>query len=348
MEEGDYRNAMLTLKNIIRSKPDDKAERLFLGRVYLPIGDGASAEKELKKAEQLGAEKNEYVVLLAKALLLQGKFDQVISLAQPLDNGEAKVNADLLSVNGDAHLSRNKIQKAEASYQQALQYDSGSILALQGMAKVALAQNDKAKIKDAIAVLMRIAPEDATTWSMQGFIQSRDQQHAESELSYQKAIDLLHEKQMSRIGFSARSGLVQEQLKQGKFDLALVNVNLLLKAQPNHPIPKYMRALIAFEKKDYKLAEEYLSGVIAAAPNYLPGRLLMGTVQYALGNYEQARDNLQRVINEIPSHIQARKMLASVFFKMRNPEDAIDILRAKEVENSNESNLLNSMWKAKH
>ena len=346
MEEGDYRNAMLTLKNIIRSKPDDKAARLFLGRVYLPIGDGASAEKELKKAEQLGAEKNEYVVLLAKALLLQGKFDQVISLAQPLDNGEAKVNADLLSVNGDAHLSRNKIQKAEASYQQALQYDSGSILALQGMAKVALAQNDKAKIKDAIAVLMRIAPEDATTWSMQGFIQSRDQQHAESELSYQKAIDLLHEKQMSRIGFSARSGLVQEQLKQGKFDQSLVSINILLKAQPNHPSPKYMRALIAFEKKNYKLAEEYLSGVIAAAPNYLPGRLLMGTVQYALGNYEQARDNLQRVINEVPSHIQARKMLASVFFKLSNPEDAFEVLSANEGEDSNDSQLLSMMGKA--
>jgi len=281
MDEGDYRNAVLTLKNIIRSNPDDKAGRFFLGSVYLPIGDGASAEKELKKAEQLGAEKKEYVVLLAQALLLQGKFDQVVSLAQSLGDGEAKVNAELVSVRGDAYLSRNDIQKAEDSYQQALQYDSGSVFALQGMAKVALAQNNNAKKIDSITVLMRMAPEDATTWNMQGFIQSRDQQHAASEASYQKAVDLLHEKQMSRTGFSTRSGLAQAQLKQGKFDQALVNVNILLKAQPNHPSPKYMRALIAFEKKDYKLAEENLSSVITAAPNYPPGRPRKGAVQDA-------------------------------------------------------------------
>lgn len=346
LEEGDYRSAMLTLKNIIKSKPDDKAARLFLGKVYLPIGDGASAEKELKKAKQLGAKKSEYLVLLAKALLLQGKSDQVISLAQPLDNEEAKINAEILSVRGDAYLASNDIQKAEASYLQALKYDSASILALRGVIKVSMAQNNADKVQKTMAVLIRIAPNDATTWSMNGFIQSRNQQHAESEASFQKAIDLLHEKQMSRAGFSARSGLVQEQLKQGKFDQALDNVNALLKAQPNHPSPKYMRALIAFERKNYKLVEEYLSSVVTAAPNYLPGRLLMGTVQYALGNYEQARDNLQKVINEVPSHIQARKMLASVYLKLRDPEDAFEVLSAAEDEDSDDGQLLAMMGKA--
>lgn len=344
--QGDYRSAMLTLKNIIKSHPKDKAARLLLANVYLPIGDGASAEKELKKAKQLGAQENEYIVSLAKALLLQGKPDDAVVLAKPLDDVETSLNAEILSVKGDAYLAKSDIQRAKTAYEQALKYDAGNKFALQGLVRISMAQNNVDSAHGLVTKLLRLAPEDASTWGMKGFVESGNQQHAESEVSYQKAVDLLHEKQITRLGFSVRSGLIEEQLKQGKFNKALENVNVLLKAQPKHPLPKYMRALIAYEQKDYELADGYLRDVIHAAPNYLPGRLLMGSVQYALGNYEQARDNLQRVINEVPTHIQARKMLAAVYFKLRNPENALKILSANEGEASDDSQLLVMMGKA--
>lgn len=346
LNQGDYRSAMLTLKNIIKDHPDDKTARLLLAKVYLPTGDGASAEKELKRAKRLGATENEYVVSLAKALLLQAKPDEALVLTKPLDGADASLNAEILSVKGDAYIAKNNIQKAKAAYQQALKYDASNKFALQGLIKLSVVQNDIDAAQKLVTKLLQLAPEDPSTWDMKGFVESAKQQHAESELSYQKAIDLLHEKQITRLGFSLRSGLIQEQLKQGQYNKALDNINVLLKAQPKHPLPKYMRALIAYEQKDYDLADNYLRDVIHAVPNYLPGRLLMGSVQFALGNYEQARDNLQRVINEVPTHLQARKMLASVYFKLRNPEDALEVLSANKGEASDDAQLLSMMGKA--
>ena len=344
--EGDFRGAMLTLKNVLKDNPEDKAARLLLGKVYLPIGDGASAEKELKKAKQLGVLSNELLPSLGRALLLQGKVDEALTRLQPLDNADNKINAEILSVRGNAFLAKGEQEEARLVYQRALSLDPVSSYALQGLIKISIAQN---KVDQALKMLDKLAlaaPKDPETWSLQGLLQTRKQQYAEAEASYQKAIDLLHEKQMTRAGFTARSGLVQAQLTQGKLDNALKNVNLLLEAQPKHPSPKYMRALIAYEQKDYKLAQEYLTDVIRVMPSHLPSILLMGSVQYALGNYEQAREYLERVVNEVPSHIQARKLLAAVHFKQRNPDDALEVLKGNEGEASGDTQLLAMMGKA--
>jgi putative PEP-CTERM system TPR-repeat lipoprotein len=346
LNEGDYRGAMLTLKNILKENPEDKMARLLLGKVYLPTGDGASAEKELRKAEQLGASPNEVLASLGRALLLQGKTDEVLSLLKPLDNADKKVNAEILSVKGNAFLAKGNQADAKLSYQQAIDLDPVSSDALQGLINIAIAQNKLDQASQRLEELLRIAPKDAETSNLQGLIYARKQQYAEAEASYQKAIELLHEKQLSRVGFSVRSGLVQAQLVQGKFDKALENVEQLIKAQPKHPSPKYMRALIAYEQKDYKLAQENLRGVIRVMPAHLPSRLLMGSVQYALGNYEQAREHLQYVVTEVPGHIQARKMLAAVHFKQRNPDDALKVLKENEGEGSADTQLLAMMGKA--
>ena len=52
-DKGDYRSAVIQLKNALQNSPDDEEIRYRLGVAYNRTGDGVSAEKELKKALEL-------------------------------------------------------------------------------------------------------------------------------------------------------------------------------------------------------------------------------------------------------------------------------------------------------
>ena len=45
---GDHANAIIQLKNTLRRNPDNISARVLLGRAYIEVGGGTSAEKELR------------------------------------------------------------------------------------------------------------------------------------------------------------------------------------------------------------------------------------------------------------------------------------------------------------
>lgn len=344
--ERDYRLAILTLKNILQDNPDDASARLLLGKTYLPIGDGASAEKELRRAVELGANKEDYIASLATAYLLQGKIDQAIQLAIPIDKAESKLNAEILTVQAHAYLAARDVKKAKAIYQQVLAIEPDFISALSGVVRAEIADHNLEQATTLIKNLKILASDNAEIWELEGLVLAQAQKYQEAEKSYQKAIELLNERQLSRTGFSAKLGVIRMQLIQREHQKALVNLEDLLDSQPSHALLKYLRALIAFEQKDYSLAQEHLRQILAKVENHIPSKLLMGAVQYAVGNYEQAREFLQSVVNEVPSHIQARKMLATVHLRLNKPEDALATLQSVSTHNTNDGELLAMMGRA--
>ena len=54
-DSGDYRAAIIDAKNILQTEPDHIGARLLLGRSSIGVGDIRSAEKELRRALELGA-----------------------------------------------------------------------------------------------------------------------------------------------------------------------------------------------------------------------------------------------------------------------------------------------------
>lgn len=346
LNERDYRLAILTLKKILQDNPDDASARLLLGKTYLPIGDGASAEKELRRAVELGANKEDYIASLATAYLLQGKIDQAIQLAIPVDKAESKLNAEILTVQADAYLAARDVKKAKVVYQQVLAIEPDYISALSGVVRAEIADHNLEQATTLIKNLKILASDNAEIWELEGLVLAQAQKYQEAEKSYQKAIELLNERQLSRTGFSAKLGVIRMQLIQREHQKALVNLEGLLNAQPSHLLLKYLRALIAFEQKDYSLAQEHLRQILAKVENHIPSKLLMGAVQYAVGNYEQAREYLQSAVNEVPSHIQARKMLATVHLRLHKPEDALATLQSGNRNNANDGELLAMMGRA--
>jgi Flp pilus assembly protein TadD len=64
--------AVIQLKNALLLDPDNREARLLLGKAYLKQKDGLSAEKELRRAQELGAAREAVLPSLGQALLITG------------------------------------------------------------------------------------------------------------------------------------------------------------------------------------------------------------------------------------------------------------------------------------
>ena len=79
MDKGEYRPALIELNNALQKDPNLVEGRWLLGKVAVNLGDGARAEKEIKKATELGLKRASTQVTLVRAILLQGDLDRVMT-----------------------------------------------------------------------------------------------------------------------------------------------------------------------------------------------------------------------------------------------------------------------------
>ena len=78
--------------------PQDPAIRARLAKVYLQLDDFASAEREAQAAREFNGEEEDYLPILADALLRQKKFKKLLELIEPGDRNpvlESKVRTAL-------------------------------------------------------------------------------------------------------------------------------------------------------------------------------------------------------------------------------------------------------------
>src|SRR5690606_18560404 len=100
--------------------------------------DAVSAEKEIRKALELGMSPDKAMVDLAQALLAQGQFQKVLDEAKP----GSSPNATLDALRGNAFLSLGKISEARAAFEQAQKTQADLEDAMLGLAKVAFIERD--------------------------------------------------------------------------------------------------------------------------------------------------------------------------------------------------------------
>jgi Tfp pilus assembly protein PilF len=139
-QKGDFPAAIIQLKNALQKNPDDAEARLLLGTVYNEAGDPQSAEKELRRAQDLRMSPAKVLPQLGQTLLVQGKFEQVLDETKQFAGAQAP--AEILSLRGNAYLALGKAKEAKAAFEQALQNQPDAPEALIGLAKHALTEGN--------------------------------------------------------------------------------------------------------------------------------------------------------------------------------------------------------------
>ena len=339
----DYRTAMIELKNLLQANPDNRVARKTLGEIYLAVGQGAAAEKEFRRAETLGESPEIIQLLIGKALLQQGEFDRLLT---ELSLENSKNDIERLLLHGEAYLGKADPAGAAQAFSRVLAQDSSRVEAIVGLARTAIIKGDLAEAGRYADKAVQKRSEFLDAWLVKGAVALQRSKPEEAEQAFKQALNLAHGDLTTTQGFRAQVGLVQTLLAQGKAAEADGLVSELQKALPQHPLPQYYRALLAYQKKDYESAQASLYQVLRQLPNHAPSHLLLGASHFALGNYEQANEYLTRFVNEAPSNIQARKLLGVTRLKLNRPGEALDILMQGEKASASDSEMLAMIGKA--
>jgi putative PEP-CTERM system TPR-repeat lipoprotein len=330
-QKGDQKAAIIQLKNALQKKPDDAQARFLLGSIYNETGDPLSAEKEIRRATDLGVAKAKTAPQLARALMAQGQMQKALdelNAASPLQEASAEI------LRGDAYTALGKLAEAKTAYKQALQLTPDAPLALVGLARIAYGEKDVAGATQMVDQAVTKNPQSTEALIAKADLLRAQGKNEEAMAAYDAAVKLKPDNVQNRI---ARANL---EVGMRRFDQAKADIDAARKISPNAPIVSYAQAVLDFSQGRYKEALDAIQQVLKVAPDHMPSLLVAGAIQYALGANEQAEQYVKRYLESDPKNAYATKLLASVMLKNNDPQQALSVLNPAVQQGSPDPQLL--------
>ena len=314
-QSGDNKSAIIQLKNALQKDPDNAEARYLLGTIYNEEGDPLSAEKELRKALSIGLSPDKVMSDLAKALLVQGQFQEVLD-----ETSNVPDNAEILTLRGSAYLALGQNLDAKESFENALKENASYPDALIGMAKYFIVENDFASASRYSENAVEHNPESINAWLFKGDLLRTEGKTDAAIAVYDQVLQLAPDNIMANISKASLA------IATGQFDAAKAHIEAAKKSSPNNLIVFYTQALLDFSQKNPAAALESLQQILRVAPKHMPSVLMAGAVQFALGSMPQAEQHLKKYLEVNPSSVYARKLLASTYLRNYHAQYAIDVL----------------------
>jgi len=311
LDNNNLKAATIQLKNALQENPDNAEARRLLGKTHLEVGNDEAAEKELKRALELGVLSEAIYPMLAHALDSQSKYDELLAL--DINGFSPEAQADILATQGKALIAQNKLGKAEDKIDQALSLQADSASALTEQARLITAKGaPSAQARDLLTKLLKTHKKYAPAWSLLGQIERRDQKREQSEAALSKAIEF----RTNNTGDLLQRALLRIELEN--YQGAQADINLLKKKIPNYYELQYAQGLIHFNKKQYPLAQTAFEASLKANEQFLPTLFFLGATYYNLEQLEQANTFISRFVSANPNYTPGRKLFAQIQLQYGN------------------------------
>ena len=320
LAEGEGKSAIIQLKNSLKSDPSNADARLLLGELYLRSGNAEGAAKELGRAARLGAPKDQWMVGLGQALLMQNDFDEVLNEINPDEGMSAAKHATALAIRGNAYMALNDVENAQLAYEKALTVQNSNPLARLGNARLLLKDNKRDEAAEQFTEVLSEYPEHVETRLARGELYRSLNKLPEAVEDFSVAVEKAPHDSRGYMGRALASIGMQD------LELAEKDVKELKKRAGKLPVVNYLSGLLEFQRKDYDASAESLQLALRNAPENLQAQMLYGIVSYARGQYTIAEDYLGRVSSRIPRNPQLSKLLAASRLKLKDHRGAIEVL----------------------
>lgn len=324
LAKNDLNAASIQLKNALQENGKLAEARFLLGSVNLQQGNLAGAVKELRRAGELGFPAAQVSPVLARTLLDQGEFEQVLKEFEGSHLDDPAAHAQVLSAVGKAHLARKEGTKARAAFEAALAANPGDVPARIGLGRTKLAAGDPdGAMTDADAALTKGAGGNDEA---EAHILRAEVLLARSQVS--EAIDAMSAALKARPGaVNYHFALISLLLREGKFEAAGPRLEAMQKVAPAHPLTRYLQAVVEFRNDRVPAARDHIAETVRLAPDYLPGRLLAGLIHARLNEYVLAKEHLAAVVGRLPQETAARRALAQVQSASGDAVGALETLK---------------------
>ena len=348
MKKGDIGTAGIELKSAVQQDPNNADARLELGRLYVDLGDGASAEKELERAAKIEEPPAAVVLLRTRALLLQTKLEEIAEQDGEEPNGPEGLTSEqrleLRALRGHALYALGKIEDAEKRYDEVLAESPALPDALLGKASIAVFKHKLVDARQHLSSLVKAHPQFAAGWSLLADVDRFEEKGEGAAQHYDKALEY----ERNNLPFMAenRSKRALTRIALKNYAGALEDAGVVAKLVATDARAPYIRGLVAFEQKKYGDAQTEFEDALRKAPHFVAAKMYLGTTLVMRGAVEQGEVQLQAVVAQVPGLDQARQMLAAVRLKKGNFAGARELLAPMLARYPEDVKLLNLMASA--
>lgn len=320
--KNDSNAAIIQIKNVLQTNPNNSEARFLLGDTLLDVGDPVGAETELRKALNLSYPSDAAIPLLAQAMLAQGQSKKLIEEFAHTELTLPRARASLKMSLASAYAAQNKFSLAETALNAAVMEDPNYAPAriAQVRQKAATGNFDGALIQ--IDEVISKSSQNADAWKLKGDILQFGKNQIENALAaYRQANEIKPNFLPSQVAIATLL------LKNGDLIGAKVQIEKLNQIAHNSPQVKYLEALLAYRNNDFKSAKELLQFVLKSAPNNVQSLQLAGAVEFQLNAPAAAEGYLSKALQSLPTSISTRHLLAMTYLRSGRSTKAIAILQ---------------------
>ncbi len=339
LAKGEARAAVIDLKDLVDTEPQNARARALLGQALVESGDIQAGAIEIQKAKDLGAPKDMIIVPECRVLLAKSEFDKVLSQCKP-DAAPASAKVEMQVAQGRALLGLDRAADAKGQFEAVLQAQPGNFDALLGLASATYKTDGLAAAKGVLDQAPNDVKQRSAYWMTMGGIATEGGDFPAAEKAFSTAVEKAGKSPASVERLSALGALAEAQMRQGKVKEATATSDQLIKAAPDNPLAKQLRGQVAAAGRDYEKARTLLEQAVAAMPENYQARLLLGMVNMQQGNIGQAEVQLAEVVAHQPGNVQAQRLLAEVRARSQSPAETLEALKPALAQDSADPALL--------
>lgn len=321
LAKGDNAAAIIQLKNVLQTAPENAEARFLLGKASLETRDFAAAEKELRRALEFDQPADAVLPLLAQAMTELGHQEALVKDYGNRQLTDPEAQAAFQAMLGDAFLRQNDRAAAGKAYAEALrakadyapaQLGQATLLALEGKYDDALAEVDK---------IIAASPKLARAYGFKSDLLMAKGDRAGSRKALEAAID------SDPNYLPARLSLISLLTDEGDYDAAAKLLEGTRKLAKGDLRLNYLDASLAFRRGDMTRAREQVQQVLKSAPDHVPSLVLAGAIDLREKQFTAAEINLRKAVSRAPSHAGARQLLVQTYLRLGEPTKAKDALQ---------------------
>ena len=330
---GDDPAAAIELQNALGLDSSSGEARALLGKIHLQRGDAAEAEGELQRAERLGWKPDAVRPPLARALLAQGKFAEVLQL----DGASLSPAAAAAQLARQSLAARSQAQpeKARELVAQAKARDAQSLEAQLAEATIAVHTDAPHAAQVLIdAILQRAPGNDEALW-LKGQTLSRLGKLEESRAALDESV--AH----AQASASYRISRVLVNLQLQDYDAARADVTELLKEFPRNPTVNYAHGVLLFEDQQYRKAITALTLAEPAAAQFPQTLYFLGSAYLVENDLEPAAEYARQFVAQAPADSRGLKLLAAILLLQGKADEAQSLLQPALDQNPGDIAALN-------
>ncbi len=331
IENNEYQQALIELKQTIQASPDNTEARLLLAQAYYKMGSMENAVSAFDKAIEAGAKPVKFADSYISATYAYANNDATLQTIEQLESREGFEPSAFVQIiealvsgrQGDKQAAQSIIDNLKKS--QLSERDS----ALLSLVDQFVVNPDTADE----AALTQVESKQSTDWVTRTLIAEIQYGMGATESALANFQQLLEEKPaFLRLNFNIAESLIR--LK--RFDEATKYINEILKRFPNQGMANQLAAIVALSEEDFEKASNHIekaqnSGMQGALTAYVAG-----LAHFKLQNYEQAIANLERIVNRVPANHPAKQLYIAAKLETGASNDALEIFnRSPEMVNDN-------------